>query len=204
MKLSKENCPRWKTYVHSHRMERTVSLNPKTLLSLGSCKTPLRYGLMAAADKLWDLVLPFPQAALPILGPTASPRENNAFLQTWSKLIWLKKRRCIQRSLHAFQICSKFPISNSIHLSLVIELCAFFTDKWEWNVNSSQMSKIYRLSHWGSAASIYIKQQPMNGWKSRYFCFVETLIPVWYRNVITTGPARFVHKVQDFISSAPV
>lgn len=169
---------------------------PKSCALSASCKIQLSYGLMAAADKLWDLVLSSPQAALPILGPTASPRENNAFLQAWSKLIrkkriWsdLKKRRCIQRSLNAFQICSKFPISNSIHLSLVIELCAFFTDKWEWNVNSSQMSKIYRLSHWGSAASIYIKQQPMNGWKSSYFYFVETLIPVWYRNIITTGPS---------------
>lgn len=181
-------------------------LTPSTqgLCSLGSFKAQLSYGFMAAADKLWDLVLPFPQAASPTLEPTASPRETNAFVQAWSRLVWLKKRRCIQRSLHAFQICNTFPISDSIHLSLVIELCAFFTDKWEWNANSSQMSKICRLSHWGSAASIYIKQQPMNGWKSSCFCFVETLIPVWYRNIITIGPARIVHKVEDFISSAPV
>lgn len=155
LKLSKENCQRWNKRCSFSQDGRPDSLNPKTVLSLDSFKkTQLSYGLMAAADKLWDLVFPFPQAAPPTLGPTASPRENNAFVQAWSKLTWLKKRRCIQRSLHAFQICNKFPISNSIHLSLAIELCALFTDKWEWNVNSSQMSKIYRLSHWGSATSI--------------------------------------------------
>lgn len=34
-------------------------------------------------------------------------------------------------SLHAFQIRIKFPISDSIHLSLATELCGLFTDKRE-------------------------------------------------------------------------